>query len=138
MSASPFYSIQESIYSILTLDPGLMNRVTGVFDYVPANQQFPYVTIGEFNSTDWGTYGYYGEEVYFTLHIWSRYQGMKECEIIANDLNRLLARQSFFIDGWGNVGCWFDNRNTIRDSDGYTRHCIVRYRLLVLSDDPEG
>lgn len=138
MSGSPLYSIQLSIYNILTLDPQLMSRITGVFDYVPENQAFPYVVIGEFTSGPWETFQRYGEEVIITIHVWSRYSGMKQSEKIMDDLNRLLARKMFFIDGWGNVGTWLSGSSTLIEPDGFTRHGIVRYRLLTLADDEEG
>ncbi|MAN76870.1 MAG: hypothetical protein CML24_06675 [Rhizobiales bacterium] len=132
--------IQEAVYSILTQDAALMNIITGVFDFVPDNKNFPYVQIGEFTTGPFQTYDRYGQEVTLTIHVYSQqigpnaYQGMSEIQAIMNLVQGLLARTSFQVDGWGNIGCWGDFEQTLLESDGITRHGILRYRMLVLQD----
>lgn len=132
--------IQEAIYGILTSDEWLMNQVTGVFDFVPDNQSFPYVQIGEFTTGPFQTFDRYGQEVTVTIHVWSQrigpnaYQGMTQIDNIMNSIQRLLARTFFPVQGWGDVGCWGDFETTQLQSDGITRHGILRYRMLLLQD----
>jgi hypothetical protein len=131
----------------------LMSQVVGVFDFVPDNAQFPYVQIGEFTTAPFQTFDRYGQEVTLTLHVWaqqtapnayaptnqtvpSAYQGMKQIEFIMDSVQRLLARSEFYIEGWGNVGCWGDFSTTMQLSDGITRHGILRYRIKVLDNFP--
>lgn len=134
--------IQQAIYDILTADMTLMNQITGVFDFVPDNQEFPYVQIGEFTTAPFQTFDRYGQEATVTIHVWSQrigpnaYQGMKQIDDIMNDIQRLLARTFFTIDGWADVGCWGDFEQTLLQSDGITRHGILRYRIMVLQEDP--
>lgn len=133
-------AIQESIYDILTNDAALMSMITGVFDFVPDNENYPYVQIGEATTGPFETYDRYGQEVTLTIHVYSQrvgpnaYQGMKQIDDIMNRVQMLLARTYFPVDGWGDVGCWGDYEQTLLESDGITRHGILRYRMLVLQD----
>lgn len=130
MSALPV--IQQAIYSRLTGDSVLMSKVTGVFDYVPDNQTFPYITIGEATSAPYRTFSRFGEEVTVTCHIWSRYDGFKEALDILADMNRLLAdRDDLSVTGYDLICCFFEFSETMRDPDGITRHVVARYRLIV-------
>jgi hypothetical protein len=141
MSAgSSLGAIQEAIYGVLTSDAALMNMVTGVFDFVPDNVNFPYIQIGEFTTGPFQTYDRYGQEVTITIHVWSQrigpnaYQGMAQIDAIMNLIQGLLARTFIPVDGWGDLGCWGDYEQTLLESDGITRHGILRYRMLVLQD----
>jgi hypothetical protein len=130
MSGSSLNSIQKAIYTTLTSDSALMAKITGVFDNVPDNQPYPYITIGEATSSRFRTFSRFGEEVFITLHIWSQYAGFKEANDILNDMNRLLADQNLTTSGWDTISCFYDFSETLRDSDGVTRHIVVRYRIL--------
>lgn len=137
---SSLWKLQQGIYNILTNDAQLMSKVVGVYDFVPDNSNFPYVEIGEFTTSPFQTMDRYGQEVTATIHVWTQrigpraYQGMRQCEEIMEDVQRLLARSYLPIDQWGTVGCWGDFSQTLLESDGITRHGILRYRLLLLQD----
>lgn len=141
---SSLWYLQQAIYGILTGDAQLMSKVVGVFDFVPDNNNFPYISIGEFTTNPFETMDRYGQEVTSTIHVWSQrigpnaYQGMMQAENIMEDVQRLLARSYIEIDLWGTVGCWGDYSQTLVESDGITRHGILRYRLLLLQNYPTG
>lgn len=122
-------AIQAAVYGRLTGDLALMAKITGVYDDVPQDIVFPYVTIGDATALPWRTQSRYGEESTITLHIWSRYEGYKEALEIMEDLNRLLADQSFSVTGWDVCSTYFDFYETLRDPDGQTRHVVARYRI---------
>ncbi|GIP38640.1 hypothetical protein J31TS4_19200 [Paenibacillus sp. J31TS4] len=126
---SAAFPIQQAIYRILTGDAGLMSRIKGVFDDVPENQAFPYITIGEMTSGPFRTFSRFGEEATITLHIWSRYEGFKEASQILGEVNRLLADKEIEIPGYDSATCQYDFSETLRDEDGRTRHIPVRYRI---------
>jgi hypothetical protein len=130
--SSALSPIQQAIYNRLTGDSALMTKVTGVFDYVPDNQAFPYVTLGEATSNPYRTFSRFGEEVTITCHIWSRYDGFKEALDILNEMNRLLAdKDDLSVTGYDLICCFYEFSETLRDPDGITRHVPVRYRLVV-------
>jgi hypothetical protein len=124
-------AVQQTFLQILTTDPELSEKISGVFDSVKQDQAFPYVTIGEGFSNPFNSFEHPGEEVVPTIHIWSRYKGFKEGQEIAADIHRLLTNKTIEVEGYGNVDCFFDNSETMRDTDGITRHIMLRYRLLI-------
>ena len=134
MSGSAFWALQVAVRSRLIADQTLMAKVKGIFDAVPDNQTFPYVTIGDVTSVPNRTLDKFGEECTITLHIWSRYNGFKEAAEILNDLNRLLADEVFSVSGWQMEGCYYDFSETLRDPDGITRHIPVRYRVKLTKE----
>lgn len=137
---SSLWEIQKAVWKILTSDAQLMSKVVGVFDLVPDDVQFPYIQLGEFTTGPFETFDRYGQEVTMTIHVWAQrlgpraYQGMKQAEDIMEDIQRLLCRTNFYVELWGNVGCWGDFSTTLLEPDGWTRHGILRYRILVLQD----
>jgi hypothetical protein len=126
---SVFWPLQVAIRSLLTNDSELMDKINGVYDDVPKQAKFPYVTIGEVTSIPFRTLSGFGEECTVTLHIWSRYKGIKEAAEILDHLNRILADTVFDISGYEMVGCYYEFSETLRDPDGDTRHIPVRYRV---------
>jgi hypothetical protein len=138
MSGSSLQPIQTAIYDRLTTDLSLMDKITGVYDDVDQDIQFPYVTIGDSTSIPWRTQTRFGEEVTVTLHIWSRYQGYREAYEILDDLNRLLADKDLNVDGYDAVAVYYEFMESFRDPDGQTRHVVVRYRLQVQELSAEG
>jgi hypothetical protein len=131
--------IQQAIYEILTADPTLMSLVTGVFDFVPDNQNFPYIHLAKFKPvSSFGTSDHYGQEVRATIFIWNQrigpnaYQGYKQIDEIMNAIQRLLVWTFFPIQGWHNAGCWPEDEDTFLDSDGITRHGSLIYKIRAL------
>jgi hypothetical protein len=128
-------ALQQAVYELLTDDPQLSSKVSEVYDGFPDLEKnpakFPFITIGDTNSNPFTAFEHMGEEVFFTIHIWSRYKGFKEALEITADIQRLLAQQELTVDGFGQVASYFDSSDTMRDVDGITRHVVLRYRLLI-------
>lgn len=128
---SAMMAIQETVYNLLTNDVPLSAKINGVFDAHPEPQRFPYVTIGDGYSNPYNSFQRNGEEIYFNVHVWSRYKGFKESQEIVADIQRLLAQKELDVDGFGQVPCFFDDSDTLRDGDGITRHVILNFRMIV-------
>lgn len=128
-------ALQQSVYELMTGDTSLMAKVSQVYDGFPDLEKnpaiFPFITFGDTNSNSFVTFEHPGEEVFFTIHIWSRYKGFKEGLEITADIQRLLAQQDVTVDGFGQVASYFDSSDTMRDVDGITRHIILRYRFQI-------
>lgn len=129
MSGSAFWPLQVAVRSRLIADAALMAKISGVYDDVPNDQAFPYVTVGDVTSAPNRTFDAFGEECTITLHIWSKYKGFKEAAEILDHLNRILADTVLSVPGWEVQGCYYEFSETIRDPDGVTRHIPVRYRV---------
>mgnify|MGYP001222844618 CR=1 FL=1 len=128
---SALWPVQRAVYQRLTSHAPLMARVTGVLDDVPEGQPFPYVTLGEWTEIPVLAFGEDGSETTLTLHVWSRYRGWKECNEIVALLNEALDDAELEVEGYRTVLVVYDSATAIRDTDGVTRHMVVRYRLIL-------
>lgn len=129
MNGSAAGPIQQAVYDILKADSVLMGKVSGIYDEVPTNSVFPYITLGEMTSIPYRAFSVFGEETTVTLHIWSRAKGFKESAAILSDVNRLLADTEITVAGYEIASCSYEFSETLRDEDGITRHIPVRYRI---------
>jgi len=125
---------QSAMFSAISADATIMGKITGVFDYPPKDQAYPFVAIGESTSVPFRTHSQPGEEVTVTIHIWSVYEGFSEALDILGDLNRLFGDVDLAVSGWSNIHSWYDFSETLREGDGELRHVVARYRLRALQD----
>ncbi len=132
MAGSALFAVQKAIYRELTSNQELMAIVTGIFDQVPQDQPFPYVTIGEFTSVPFRTHSRFGEEITVTMHIWSQAEGYMESATILDQLNKSLADVAVAVEGFGEVGFFYEFSQALREPDGVTRQMPFRYRLKFL------
>jgi hypothetical protein len=125
--------LQALIYSTLTGNSALSNLVGGrIYDQVPDNKVFPYVTIGESFPGPHHTHSRKGEETLQRIHAWSRAKGFKEGQLIAEAIRPLLDGQHFETDGFTVAGLWEGPGQAIRDPDGLTRHIVIDFRFWAL------
>lgn len=129
--ADSFWATQTAIYSALTGAAAVTALVsTRVYDEVQQNATFPYIEIGEAVGEDWGTKTRHGLDQSISIHIWSRYAGMKEAKQIANAIHDALHDATLTISGHDAILCRFEFGEFLLDPDGLTRHGIVRYRVV--------
>ena len=101
------------------------------FDHVPQESTFPYIVIGDDTSVPWDTDNSLGTETTCTIHVWSRHRGRKEVKEIFRTLYEKLHRAEFPIIGGALVECQAEFEESFLDSDGLTRHGVIRFRLTV-------
>lgn len=132
-------SLQTALFSALTNHTPLMDKVEGVFDDVPEwldeaqtiPLEPPYVVIGNPTVIDWGSRVLIdGEQITFTLHVWSDHKGKKEVYEIFNLIlealsNPLSLDSGFFME--------FQQREFMEviDDPEDLRHGIIRFRFTV-------
>jgi hypothetical protein len=124
------WPLQQAVYAALTGNAELMAAISGVYDHVPADTAFPYVTIGETTVTDWSSKTFDGQVHDVTLHIWSRTRGRKETKEIMALLYDTLNDTALDVAGQELVDIRFDFAQTLLDADGLTFHGIQRYRAV--------
>ena len=103
-----------------------------VLDHAGPDQEFPFVTIGEFTAEPDDTLRDAGSGVEVMLHLWSRQAGMLELQTMMNAAGAALHRKSFTLPGdlqW--VSTIQEYAATLRDADGMTRHGVMRFRVSV-------
>lgn len=103
-----------------------------VFDAVPADVAFPYIEIGEFQTLDDGAQCHDGQELFATLHVWSRAVGQVECKTIAGAARGALHEAEL------DLGAAFQfleiahqDTRYLKDEDGLTSHAVLTFRALV-------
>lgn len=124
-------AVQTSVLTTLTGDTALMALITGVFDIVPSSQAVPFVSIGDFSSSDNSTNGVDGMEHTVTLHIWDEGGSRLRLKQIMSRLIELLHDSDLTLsDGHNLVNLRFEFSETFRDPDGVTLHGVQRYRVV--------
>lgn len=130
---------QKIVFDILTNHAPLMAEVSGVYDFVPQDKQFPYVTIGEsFHSAN-NSSVVFSDDVAVLINVWARgtnsspskgrrqakqvqslvYDALQYGENKANDPNYAVIAIN-----------WVDS-TTLTDSDGLTTHGIQNFRMYL-------
>jgi hypothetical protein len=128
-------ALQEAVYKRLKDSTALASKISEVYDGFPDQEKnpskFPFITIGDANSVPFNSYQHAGEEVYFDIHIWSRYRGFKEGLEITGIVQSLFNQQEIDVEEFGTVSSFLESTDTMRDTDGITRHIILRYRFII-------
>lgn len=130
MSYAP-HEFQLSLYGKLTADSTLMALITGVYDYVPQNQAFPFITIGDVAWNDRSSHttdGYTGD---FTIHVWTEAHGRKTNYAIQKRIDELINTGTITISGWNNLSMRRTLTNTLVEADTLTVHGVCRYRIYI-------
>jgi hypothetical protein len=126
--------LQQAVFAALDGDASLDALIGAgrVFDHVPENQDFPYVTVGEATAVDASTMGKDGQQHTITLHAWSRGRGRKEVKQILGAIHDLLHKSTLAITGHVHAGTIFEFSETFVENDGLTYHGVARYRSVTL------
>lgn len=122
--------LQVAVYERLTSNETLMERVTGITDDVDEGQPLPYITLGETTTVDWGTKTQYGEEITYTLHVWSEHGGQREAKELLSLMLEALSEPLFVEGGFQMDFSRLDMMEVFNDPDG-TRHGVLRIRFLI-------
>lgn len=132
MTTDAAWPLQQAIHQVLAGDATLTALLGGadIFDDVPADRAFPYVTIGQTVARDWGTATEDGREHLVTLHAWSREGGRREANEIIAAIDAALAAGPVAVAGHDLVSLRYEFSEARRDPDGETFHGIVRYRAV--------
>ena len=123
-------TLSRDAYAALT-DSDPLSLLVGdrIYDYIPPDTQYPYIFYGDMEVEPDDTDDTEDNLVQWTLHIYSQYNGNKECYDIVDVLDNIVRRAGFESDGLVNIDRTF--RDVVPDGDGKTRHGIARYRVRI-------
>lgn len=124
-------AIQSAVYEKLSADVALSEFVSGIYDQVPSEVDFPYVTIGEGVHTEFDTASTSGCDATISLHSWSRYKGRKEIKQIQGAIYDALHNSPLEYDGFIFRGVTWVSSQSFIDADGLTRHGEQTFRIFV-------
>jgi hypothetical protein len=136
MAGDSSLEIQAALYTRLTTDPGVNALVANrVFDHVPQNSAFPYLTIGDETWTDWSMAGVRGQSSTVSIHTWSRPasdqpRGRHEAKQIMEAVYEALHGKPMVLEGHRMVMIRQEYSETLPDTDNVTYHGIQRFRVL--------
>jgi len=95
----PGHALQTAIYARLNAD-----LAYSVYDHVPDDAPYPYLSIGGVTDLDFHTKDHYGSDSTVTLHAWSNYAGWQEVTDILDATLQSLRDGSridtFLVAGW--------------------------------------
>lgn len=129
---SASWSLQQAIYTTVTNDAAL-NALIGpprLYDHVPQNTAYPYLTLGQSTVRDWSTGTEVGDEHSLTLHVWSRASGRKEANDIMAALKDALHDRALTLSGYRLVNMRHELSEARREPDGDTYHGLIRFRAV--------
>jgi hypothetical protein len=125
------FELQKAVYQELSQDSALMASLTGIYDFVPANAVYPYLTLGEAVLRDWSSTTTAGVAVSLTVRVFSREGGRKQAATVMDRVHALLHRGSLSVAGHNTVLCRFEAAETRLEDDGATYQGIMRFRVLL-------
>ena len=132
--ANPELELQGAIVARLKADATVTALIAGrIYDSVPANGTFPYVTIGPVDVVADDADCLTGLEVAQQIDCWSRAVGFPEVKKIVDAVRAALHDQEGAMPLASNGMALFEHRNTriVRDPDGLTSHGILGFEAAI-------
>jgi hypothetical protein len=132
--ASPELELQGAIVARLKADPAVAALIAGrVYDNVPQNAAFPYVTIGPVDSVGFDPDCITGFDVAQQIDCWSRSVGFPEVKKIVDAVRAALHDKEDAMPLSSNDMVFFEHRTTRinRDPDGLTSHGIIGFEAAI-------
>jgi hypothetical protein len=133
---SAAFPLQDAVYQALKADAALIALIGNpsgdvrLYQDVPADPVFPYVTIGEDQANDDSVEHLDAEEIFFDLHVWSRESSWAEAKQIAAALRSILHNADLTLDYGRCVQIQHRITRSFTDADNETRHGVVTFRAL--------
>lgn len=101
-----------------------------VYDEVPEDAVFPYITIGNTQVVGEGVEGLRGAEVYQTIDIWSRSTGKGELKTLGGHVIAALDDADLSRGPLSVNCCELEDVNYQNDPDGKTTHAVLTFHIL--------
>ena len=125
---SLFNDYFKAVYVALDATSGL----TGIISESLSNADpFPKIWIEDGGADDWSNKDDDGLEAFVNLHIGSQKEGTKEIRGLMDKCHSALHNVDLVLANGQSVLCQFLRHDVVIDSDGITRHGIMRFKLLV-------
>lgn len=130
--ADPALELQRTMVARLKADAAVSAAVgVRVYDHVPQDVSFPYVSIGDIQILDDAAECVIGTEAFVTIHVWSRSVGLVETRSIAAAVRGALHEAPLVLNGFSLIECRHRDTMTRLESDGLTGHAVISFRGLV-------
>lgn len=97
-----------------------------VYDNVPTNASFPYVTFGNITALTAASKDIRFFEYSVTLHVWDRSNGTISVRNIMSDITADIDNTTLALTG-NNPAAYFQSATVIKDPDNITNHGVLRF-----------
>lgn len=124
-------ALQKAIFESLTTSGGVTDLVaTRIYDAVPGDAGFPYLTLGECQVEDWSAGEAEGREHWLSMNVFSRAGGRAEAKAVMGAVHAALHDAALTLEGYTLVNLRFQSAETRRESDGATWRGTIRFRAV--------
>jgi hypothetical protein len=123
--------VQEAVIAALRGHAPLADAVTGIFDGPPARARYPYVSMAESVSTDWGTKTARGREVSVAAMLWDDGRRPARMQALMDAVEDAIEGMARDLDGWRVASLVLRRSRMVRDADGPWAG-LVEYRVRIL------
>lgn len=96
-------AVLAAVYSRLTTSAYMTGYTTKVYNYVPEGTAMPYIRFGDpgdFPSALFASRDFEPEQINFSIHVWSNYQGNKQCGDIMDAVCQALTDATLYAVDW--------------------------------------
>lgn len=133
--ASADLELQGAIVARLKADVALSALVDGrVYDQPRGDAPYPQVTIGEADTLRNDADCISGEDVYLTMHAWSRSVGFPEVKRVASAVVDALHDVSLSLPTNNMLAIEHRQTRVFRDADGLTSHAVIEFAAQTYTD----
>lgn len=124
--------LQKVIIQTLSDDADVKEIVDGrVFDSVPKEAEFPYVSLGPMTSNTTLADCLELDNISVQIDVWSRDISSKEMRELANAVRQALTKSELALEKNGLVLFIHESTRELRDPDGLTSHAAVNFDVIV-------
>lgn len=121
--------LQSAVYSRLASDSELNALVTGVYDKVPQNSNYPFISLGDWSAEHWSTQGLDGLRLMLSMEAWSKNGGKSEIINIQARIYSLLGNAQLTLNSGLYAWIRFAASDIKLLDDGLTYHGHMKFRL---------
>lgn len=125
---SLFNDYVKAVYAKLNATSGLTGIVS---ESLNDTDSFPKIWLEDGGADDWSNKDDDGLEAIVNLHVGSRYRGTKELRELMSKCHTALHNADLTLANGQSVLCQFLRHDIVTDSDGTTRHGVMRFSLLI-------
>lgn len=125
-------SLQRAVFGALTIHSRLVALLGGakIYDGVPQETRYPFVTFGSTQERDWSTGSEAGAEHILHLHVWSEVGSRKLAQEILAEIRDALHDKPLALDGHRLVGIRHETSETRRTTGAEVLHGTARFRAV--------
>jgi hypothetical protein len=134
---APAAELQRALFEVLNGDASLSVALGGasLFDHIPQNVPFPYMTFGRTSAYDWATGKENDAEQLLTLHVWSKSEGTTETLDIMALVSARLKEAALALDEHRRVNLTLEFTESRYDEDLSAHHGLLRFRAVIEEND---